>query len=121
VARSKAGDIVIVDWRGGALPKEPNRLRPAVVVEDDELFDPSYPNVLVVPLTNDPLLAIPGLAVTIEPTRENGRERRCFALAPSVTSVSANRIRATASRIQRNQLAEIRLRIAEAIGAGLPP
>ena len=120
MARFKAGDIVIVDWRGGASPKEPNRLRPAIVVEDDELFDPGYPNVLVVPLTSDPLLAIPGLAVTIEPTRENGCERRCFALAPSVTSVSIKRMRATASRIQVGQLAEIRLRIADAVGIGLP-
>jgi mRNA interferase MazF len=45
VARASAGDIVIVDWCGGALPKEPNRLRPAVVVEDDTLFDPAWPNI----------------------------------------------------------------------------
>jgi mRNA interferase MazF len=50
------------------LPKGPNRLRPAIVVEDDELFDPEYPNVIVVPLTSDRHLAIPGLSVTIEPT-----------------------------------------------------
>jgi hypothetical protein len=34
-----AGQIVIADWRD-ALPKEPNKLRPAVVVEGDALFDP---------------------------------------------------------------------------------
>ncbi len=38
-----AGQIVIVDWRDG-IPKEPNKVRPAVVVEDHELFDESYPN-----------------------------------------------------------------------------
>ena len=38
-----AGQIVIVDWRD-AIPKEPNKVRPAVVVEDHELFDESYPN-----------------------------------------------------------------------------
>ena len=59
MARFKAGDIVIVGWRGGALPEEPNRLRPAIVVEDDALFDPDYPNVLVVPMTSDSRLAIP--------------------------------------------------------------
>src|SRR5690348_3092731 len=32
-----AGQIVLADWRADALPKEPNRLRPAVVVEDDGL------------------------------------------------------------------------------------
>jgi mRNA interferase MazF len=118
VARFKAGDIVIVDWRGGALPKEPNRLRPAVVVEDHELFATDYPNILVVPLTNDAHLAIPGLSVAIDPTPENGCTRRCFALAPSVTSVSVTRVRATESHIHCDQLSEIRKRIAEAIGMG---
>lgn len=46
------GQIVLVDWRD-ALPKEPNKRRPAVVVEDAELFHPSYPNVILVPLTAD--------------------------------------------------------------------
>jgi mRNA interferase MazF len=35
-----AGQIVLADWRGDALPKEPNKRRPAVVVEDDALFAP---------------------------------------------------------------------------------
>ena len=118
MARFKAGDIVIVDWRGRPLPTEPTRLRPAVVVEDDELFDPGYPNILVVPLTTDQLLAIPGLAVTIDPAPYNGCKQRCFALTPSLTSVSASRVRATASRIRADQLEELRKRIAEAIGAG---
>ena len=116
MARFEAGDIVIVDWRGGALPKEPNRLRPAVVVEDHELFDPNYPNVIVVPLTNDAVLAIPGLAVAIDPAPDNGCEQRCFALAPSVTSVSVRRENATKSRVRPDQLDQIRRRIAEAIG-----
>jgi mRNA interferase MazF len=116
VARHKAGDIVIVDWRGGALPKEPNRLRPAIVVEDDELFDPAYPNVIVVPLTGDVRLAIPGLSVTIDPTPENGCQQRCFALAPSVTTVSVRRVSGTGSRVLLGQVAAIRRRIADAIG-----
>jgi hypothetical protein len=76
----KAGDIVIADWRGGALPREPNRLRSAVVVQGDELFHASFPNLLVVPLANDPELAIPDPRVAISPAARNGRERRCFAL-----------------------------------------
>jgi mRNA interferase MazF len=114
--RFKAGGIVVVDWRGGALPKEPNRLRPAVVVEDAELFDADYPNVIVVPLTSDVRLSIPGLTVTIDPTPDNGCEQRCFALAPSVTSVSVRRVRDTASCIRPDQLDAIRRRIAESIG-----
>jgi mRNA-degrading endonuclease toxin of MazEF toxin-antitoxin module len=54
----KAGQIVTVDWRRDPddpsrdphLP-EPNKLRPAVAVQDCELFDPAYPTVLVVPMT----------------------------------------------------------------------
>jgi mRNA interferase MazF len=55
-----AGQIVLAEWRGDALPKEPNKRRPAVVVEDDGLCAPSYPNAILVPLTEDAALAIPG-------------------------------------------------------------
>lgn len=34
-----AGQIVLADWHGDPLLKEPNKRRPAVVVEDDGLFD----------------------------------------------------------------------------------
>jgi mRNA interferase MazF len=56
VERFEAGQIVIVDWRD-ALPKEANKRRPAVVMEDSALFDPSYPNVILVPLTEDSRLS----------------------------------------------------------------
>src|ERR1051325_11112278 len=36
----RAGQIVLADWRGDARPREPNKRRPAVVVEDDVLFAP---------------------------------------------------------------------------------
>jgi mRNA-degrading endonuclease toxin of MazEF toxin-antitoxin module len=116
MTRAKGGDIVIVDWRGGALPNEPSRLRPAIVVEDEAFFAPDYPNILVVPLTTDASIAMPSLSVTIDPAPENGCARRCFALAPFVTSVSIRRVRATRSAIQPDQLGEIRRRIARAIG-----
>jgi mRNA interferase MazF len=113
----RRGAIVIVDWRGDALPKEPNKLRPAVVVENDLLFDAEHPNVIVVPLTEDASLALPSLSVAIDPTPENGCTKRCFALAPLVTAASVRRMRATPSRITDQQLRGIRRRIAEAIGA----
>lgn len=116
MAAFNGGDIVIVDWRGDALPKEPSKLRPAVVVEDESLFDPTYPNVLVVPLTEDSGLVLPLLAVRIEPAPDIGRTRSCFALAPFVTSVSTRRVRPTPSRITPEQLHRIRQQIAEAIG-----
>jgi len=79
LAGFSGGQIVIADWRD-ALPKEPNKLRPAVVVEDEDLFDPAYPNVILVPLTEDQRLAIPDLSVVIDPTPQNGCSERCYAL-----------------------------------------
>ena len=34
-----AGHIVLVDWRSDAMQKEPNKLRPCVVIEDHTLLD----------------------------------------------------------------------------------
>ena len=114
--RLAAGAIVLVDWRGGARPKEPNKLRPAIVVEDDGLFSDDYPNIIVVPLTEDTELAMPSLSVTIDPSAENGCTKRCHALAPSVTAVSLERVRPTGSRVTAGQLRQLRSMIAEAIG-----
>lgn len=116
MAAFTAGDIVIADWRGDTLPREPNKRRPAVVIEDAGLFAPDYPNVILVPLTEDAGLAITGLAEPIEPSAENGCTKRCFALAPFVACTSAARVRPTASRITAEQLAHIRRQVAEAIG-----
>jgi mRNA interferase MazF len=54
----------------------------------------------------------------IEPSPENGCTKRCYALAPFVASTSAQRLRATRSRITADQLARIRRQVAEAIGLG---
>lgn len=116
MSRHAAGSIVVVDWRGGALPQEPSRLRPAVVVEDHELFPDEYPNTLVVPLTRDEGLAHRSFAERIEPTSENGVDATCWALAHHVTSVSLRRINPTGSRITTVQLASIRRRIMVSIG-----
>lgn len=110
-----AGQIVVADWRD-ALPKEPNKLRPAIVVEDDGLFDPAYPNVILVPLTEDERLAIPDLSLAIDPTPENGCTKRCWALAHCVATTSAARLRPTRSAIMPAQLRTIRRQIGLAIG-----
>lgn len=116
MSRHQAGSIVIVDWRGGALPREPGKLRPAVVVEDHELFPEEYPNTLVVPLTGDEGLAHRSFAERIDPTAENGAETACWALAHHVTSVSLQRVNSTGSRITAAQLSSIRDRITLTIG-----
>jgi len=115
MAAFAAGQIVIADWRD-ALPKEPNKQRPAVVVEDTELFADVYLNVILVPLTEDAGLAITELSVVIDPTAENGCPKRCFALAHAVTTTSIARVKPTVSRILPEQLASIRLKIGIAIG-----
>ncbi len=117
MSRYPAGAIVVVDWRGGSLPQEPGRLRPAVIVEDHELFPEEYPNVLVVPLTRDEGLAHGSFAERIEPTAGNGADTTCWALAHHVTSVSQRRVDLTASRITTEQLSSIRRRIMVAVGA----
>jgi mRNA interferase MazF len=117
LARFRAGQIVVADWRD-ALPREPNKLRPAVVIENDGLFDDSYPNVILVPLTDDVRLGIPDLAVAIEPTPENGCTKRCWALSHCVATTSVRRLSPTRSAITSKQLAMIRRQVLLAIGAG---
>ena len=110
-----AGAIVLVDWRDTP-PKEANKKRPAIVVEDSDLFDAAYPNLILVPLTGDPRLAMPSLSVPIAPSPENGCSKASWAVAHHVTATSKQRIQTTTSRITDAQLAEIRRRIALSIG-----
>ena len=48
MSRPSGGSIVLVDWRGGAVPNESTKIRPAVVVEDHELFPDGYPKPMLV-------------------------------------------------------------------------
>jgi mRNA interferase MazF len=112
----RAGQIVLTDWRGDAMPKEPNKRRPAVVVEDEGLFAPTYPNVILVPLTADAALAIPDLSVAIAPTAENGCSKPCWAVSHLVATTSKARLRAMPSHITPDQLAAVRRQIALAVG-----
>jgi mRNA interferase MazF len=114
--RPREGSIVLVDWRNGALPAEPTKLHPAVVVEQSARFPEGYPNVLVVPLTRDMRLAHAIFAECLVPTDDNGASETSWALAHHVTSVSIERIRPTQSHIRESQLWSIRRRIALALG-----
>jgi mRNA-degrading endonuclease toxin of MazEF toxin-antitoxin module len=112
----RAGQIVLADWRGDALPKEPNKLRPAVVVEDDGLFAPNYPNAILVPLTEDATFAIAGLSVPIEPTAGNACGKPCRAVSHMVAATSKSRIRPTPYRVTPDQLDRIRRQVATTLG-----
>lgn len=106
----------MADWRGGALPKEQNKRRPAIVVEDNELFAPGYPNVILVPLTDDADLVIPDLAVRIVPGPQNGCSKICWAASHLVATTSKARLQATPSHITADELQTIRRQIALSIG-----
>lgn len=115
MSRPEPGSIVLVDWRSGALPNEPTKIRPSIVVEDGELFPENYPNTIVVPLTRDEQLAYAGLSERIEPSPENGADATSWALAHHVTTVSLRRVKPTPSRISAEQLERLRKRIALAL------
>lgn len=117
MARSAAGDVCVVDWRDDGLPKEANKIRPCVIVEDTDLFAEEHPNVIIVPLTTNASTIISQLAVTIAPTRENGLERTSFAPAYMVTAASKRRLQGDPiGRITRAQMHSIRAYIAESLG-----
>jgi hypothetical protein len=99
LASFEAGSIGPIDWSGDALARDPNKLCLAVVVEDESLFGPDYPNVILMPLSEDARLAIPGLAEPIDPMPENCCAKRCYALAPFMACTSAARVRGTTSRV----------------------
>jgi mRNA-degrading endonuclease toxin of MazEF toxin-antitoxin module len=111
-----AGQIVLADWRDG-FPKEANKIRPAVVVEDEELFVPRQPTVILVPLTSDATVILRDLAVALLPTKENGCPVPCWALSHMVTATSKARVTVTPSCVTPEQLAAIRQQIALAVGA----
>ena len=94
----KAGQIVTVNWRKepsdsgqDPQPPEPNKLRPAVVVQHTDLLDPTYPTVLVVPMTGNPALVIPDLTVVLQPSHQFSDQPSRIAAAPSVGGVNHRR------------------------------
>ena len=110
------GQIVVADWRVDARMKEPNKLRPGIVVEDDSLFAPEFTNVILVPLSRDAKLVVPDLTLAILPTPENGCPEPCWAISYLVMSTAKDRLRPTPSCITNDQLAAIRRQIALAVG-----
>jgi mRNA interferase MazF len=96
--------------------QEVYKLRPAIIVEDHALFGPSYPNLILVPISEDAGFAAPELSLVIDPTPENGCAKRSYALSHCVTTNSKQRVRPTQSRILPEQLRIIRRQISLAAG-----
>jgi len=120
----KAGQIVTVNWRKepsdsgqDPQPPEPNKLRPAVVVQDTELFDLTYPTVLVVPMTGNPALVIPDLTVVLQPSLTNGCKKVSYLLPQNLTCIAKTRITAaTNSVISPAELQRLRQLVVLTIG-----
>ena len=112
-----AGHIVVVDWREAVHAGEPNKRRPAIVVGAPPYFPEELPFEIVVPITGEAELFVPGVSITIEPTPENGCTKRSFALSWNVQCVPHARITATASRVTDDQLALIRAQIRACVAA----
>ena len=120
----KAGQIVTVGWRKDPrdpaqdpqLP-EPNKVRPVVVVQDTGLFDPTYPTVLVVPITGDLSLEIEALTVVLQPSPSNGCKKVSYLLPQNLTCVSKARITtATGAEITPAELQLLRQLVVLTIG-----
>jgi mRNA interferase MazF len=115
-----AGNVFDCDWREDVLPKEPNKAgRPAIIVEDTELFPPDFPNVVVVACTKYLDFAIPSLSVRIEPSAANGLAAVSYAVAHQVTVVSKRRLGTMRGTIEPDALSAIRAAIAESLGITL--
>ncbi len=120
----KAGQAVTFDWRKepddpaqDPQPPEPNKLRPAVVVQDSELFDPAYPAALVVPMTGDPALVGPDLTVVLQPRPSNGCKKVSDLLPQNLTCHAKTRVTAaTKSQITPAELRQLRQWVVLSIG-----
>lgn len=111
-----AGAIVLVDWRD-AIPTsgEPNKRRPGIVISSPRFFGHGLPVEIVVPLASKESLAIEGASTRIDPSRENGCTKACYALAWNVQAVPHLRITETRSRISTGILETIRTQVAACI------
>jgi mRNA-degrading endonuclease toxin of MazEF toxin-antitoxin module len=112
------GQIVIVDWRDAIIAtREPNKLRPGIVVGAESFFDGQLRFNVVVPLTGDVTLAIAGASTRIDPAPENGCVKPSYALAWCVQTVPHVRITTTDSHIESHLLRAIRRQIAACVDA----
>jgi mRNA interferase MazF len=112
-----AGQILWIDFRRDAAPKEANKLRPGIVVEESGLFAAAFPNVVVVPCTTTLTFEVRDLCVQIAPDERNGFDRINWAIAHNVTTASKARIvKQTDYYISLEHLEEIRACIMEMLG-----
>lgn len=112
----ETGGIYECLWWPGALGKEPNKDRPALVVQDSALFGNTFPNVVVVPCARYPDFAVESLCVAIDPDPSNGLTAVSYAIGHSVTVVAKERLGKQRGSVPPKILAAIRATIAETLG-----
>ena len=86
----RRGDLVTV-----ATPRDYGKPRPALIVQNDAFSE--ILSVTVLPLTSD-LQPAPLLRITIEPSLENGLERRSQIMVDKATTVQRTKIGARIGR-----------------------
>jgi len=113
----KPGDIVVVDWRDSlAKSGEPNRRRPGILIGSPPYFGTGLPFEIVVPLTSEAELAIPGASLPIVPSRGNGCTKLSYALSWNVQAVPHARLTETRSRVTPDEVEIIRRQVAHCVG-----
>lgn len=110
------GQIVICEFREDKLSKEDNKRRFSVIVEESSLFANGYPNVILVPITDDENISIPDLSVIINPTPENGFQKRNIIVSHLVSTTSKFCIEPTSYRVTPEELSEVRDQISLLLG-----
>lgn len=86
------------------------------MVEDEGPFAPDYPNVILMPLSDDGRLVTASLAVEIVPTVEKGCIKACWAAAHLVAATSKKQVVSTRSRVTGEELRAIRRVVGLAVG-----
>jgi mRNA interferase MazF len=106
----RRGDLVTVVLSG-----DYGKSRPALIVQDDA-FD-ALPSISVLPLTCD-LRGAHLVRVSVEPTRQNGLEKRSQVMVDRVVTVPRPKVRRAIGRLDRATMGEVDIALARFLGLG---
>jgi mRNA interferase MazF len=104
----RRGDLVTA-----AIPGDYGEPRPAVVIQDDA-FD-ALPSVTVLPLTGD-LRNSPLVRITVDPSPQNGLERRSQIMVDKSATIARPKIGRTIGRLDRATMDAVDTALARFLG-----
>jgi len=111
------GAIVKVNWRDAKRnTTDPNRVRPAVVIGMSGIYVDALATLLVVPMTTDEEMLVPGVTLALPPTPDNGCTKTSYALSWNVQSVAIEGVTPTDARVTDNELEALRAQVARLVG-----